>query len=204
MTNKLADLAQKAEPAFWLPGHPTDTLRSTIGGGALNCRVRHGTGWPHSLVTHRITNTKTTPRMSSGPFFKLILATTYSDTQTSRLAQIRKSLIWLPGHPTDTLRSTTRDGVLYCRVRHETGQTSLIPRYLTASHKTKQEREVSLDFPLSLKLIPAPIYSPTDTLRSTIDDGVLNCRVRHGTGWIHSSITTRNFYISPLRRIKDL
>ena len=124
---------------------------------------------------------------------KLIPATTYSDKQTSRLAQIRKTLIWLPGHPTDTLRSTTRDGVLYCRVRHETGQTSLIPRYLTASHKTKQEREVSLDFPLSLKLIPAPIYSPTDTLRSTIGDGVLNCRVRHGTGWIHSSITTRNF-----------
>ena len=112
MINKLADLAQKAEPAFWLPGHPTDTLRSTIGGGALNCRVRHGTGWTHSLVTHRINNTKTTPRISSGPFFKLILAAT---------------------------------------------------------------------------------YSPTDTLRSTIGDGVLNCRVRHGTGWIHSSITTRNF-----------
>ena len=65
--------------------------------------------------------------------------------------------------------------------------------HITASHKTKQEREVSLDFPLSLKLIPAPIYSPTDTLRSTIDDGVLNCRVRHGTGWIHSSISTGNF-----------
>ena len=114
------------------------------------------------------------------------------------LAQKAEPAFWLPGHPTDTLRSTTRDGVLYCRVRHETGQTSLIPRYLTASHKTKQEREVSLDFPLSLKLIPAPIYSPTDTLRSTIDDGVLNCRVRHGTGWIHSSISTGNFTISPL------
>ena len=45
---------------------------------------------------------------------------------------------------------------------------------------------------LLLKLIPAPIYSPTNTLRSTIDDGVLNCRVRHGTGWIHSSISTGN------------
>ena len=45
---------------------------------------------------------------------------------------------------------------------------------------------------LLLKLNPAPIYSPTNTLRSTIDDGVLNCRVRHGTGWIHSSISTGN------------
>ena len=61
MTNKLADLAQKAESAFWLPGHPTDTLRSTTGDGVLNCQVRHGTGWIHSLVTHRINNTKNDP-----------------------------------------------------------------------------------------------------------------------------------------------
>ena len=51
MINKLADLAQKAEPAFWLPGHPTDTLRSTTGDGVLNCQVRHGTGWIHSSIS---------------------------------------------------------------------------------------------------------------------------------------------------------
>ena len=62
MVDKLADLAQKAEPAFWLPGHPTDTLRSTTRDVVLNCRVRHGTGWTHSLVTHRINNTKNDPK----------------------------------------------------------------------------------------------------------------------------------------------
>ena len=55
MTNKLADLAQKAEPAFWLPGHPTDTLRSTTGDERLNCQVRHGTGWdPLSMITGKL------------------------------------------------------------------------------------------------------------------------------------------------------
>lgn len=58
MINKLADLAQKAEPAFWLPGHPTDTTGDVV----LNCQVRHGTGWTHSLVTHRINNTKNDPK----------------------------------------------------------------------------------------------------------------------------------------------
>ena len=62
MTNKLADLAQKAEPAFWLPGHPTDTLRSTTRDVVLNCRIRHGIGWTHSLVTHRINTTKNDPK----------------------------------------------------------------------------------------------------------------------------------------------
>ena len=61
MINKLADLAQKAEPAFWLPGHPTDTLRSTTGDGVLNCLVRHGPGWTHPLVTQLIKNTKNDP-----------------------------------------------------------------------------------------------------------------------------------------------
>ena len=58
MINKLADLAQKAEPALWLHGHPTDTTRAVV----LNCQVRHGTGWTHSLVTHRINNTKNDPK----------------------------------------------------------------------------------------------------------------------------------------------
>ena len=65
--------------------------------------------------------------------------------------------------------------------------------HITASHKTKQEREVSIDFPLPLKLIPATTYSPTDTLRSTIGDERLNCQVRHGTGWDPLSIITGNF-----------
>ena len=62
MTNKLADLAQIRKALIWLPGHPTDTLRSTTGDERLNCRVRHGTGWTHSLVTHRINNTKNDPK----------------------------------------------------------------------------------------------------------------------------------------------
>ena len=45
------------------------------------------------------------------------------------------------------------------------------------------------------ELIPAVSYSPTDTLRSTIGDGGLNCRVRHGTGCVPSSVTTRNLYV---------
>ena len=39
--------------------------------------------------------------------------------------------------------------------------------------------------PLLLQLIPAPAYSPTNTLRSTIGDEVLNCQVRHGAGCVH-------------------
>ena len=45
-------------------------------------------------------------------------------------------------------------------------------------------------------IILAAAYSPTDTLCSTIGDGALNFRVRHGTGCVHPSITTRNFYIA--------
>ena len=56
-----------------------------------------------------------------------------------------------------------------------------------ASHHTMQR--------LFLILIPATTYSPTNTLRSTIGDGGLNCRVRHGTGCVPSSVTTRNLYV---------
>ena len=35
-------------------------------------------------------------------------------------------------------------------------------------------------------------YSPTDSLRSTIGAGGLNCRVRHGTGCDPSAKTTGN------------
>ena len=34
--------------------------------------------------------------------------------------------------------------------------------------------------------------SPTDSLRSTIGDGGLDCRVRHGAGYDSSSMTTEN------------
>ncbi len=46
-----------------------------------------------------------------------------------------------------------------------------------------------------LKLISAATYSPTNTLRSTIGEGGLNCRVRHGTGCVPSSVTTENLYV---------
>ena len=47
--------------------------------------------------------------------------------------------------------------------------------------------------PLLLQLNPAPAYSPTNTLRSTIGDEVLNCQVRHGAGCVHLSMSTGNF-----------
>ena len=40
----------------------------------------------------------------------------------------------------------------------------------------------------------AATYSPTNTLRSTIGAGGLNCRVRHVTGCIPSAMTTRNLF----------
>ena len=52
--------------------------------------------------------------------------------------------------------------------------------------------------PLLLQLNPAPAYSPTNTLRSTIGDEVLNCQVRHGAGCVHLSMSTGNFF-QPLR-----
>ena len=39
---------------------------------------------------------------------------------------------------------------------------------------------------------PAATCSPTDSLRSTIGDGGLDCRVRHGTGYDPSSAATEN------------
>ena len=71
--------------------------------------------------------------------------------------------------------------------------------------RKKREREV-LKTSLSLQLNPAPAYSPTNTLRSTIGDEVLNCQVRHGAGCVHLSMSTGNFsqplrlcYISSIR-----
>ena len=46
-----------------------------------------------------------------------------------------------------------------------------------------------------LNVILAATYSPTNTLRSTIGEGGLNCRVRHGTGCVPSSMTTKNLYV---------
>ena len=61
----------------------------------------------------------------------------------------------------------------------------------------KAEGEGRKSFPFS-KLNPAPAYSPTNTLRSTIGDEVLNCQVRHGAGCVHLSMSTGNFS-QPLR-----
>ena len=48
------------------------------------------------------------------------------------------------------------------------------------------------------KGLPAASYSPTDSLRSTIGAGGLNCRVRHGTGCDPSAMTTGNpIHVSP-------
>ena len=48
------------------------------------------------------------------------------------------------------------------------------------------------------KGLPAASYSPTDSLRSTIGAGGLNCRVRHGTGCDPSAVTTGNpIHVSP-------
>ena len=57
----------------------------------------------------------------------------------------------------------------------------------------KRERE-AIKTSLSLQLNPAPAYSPTNTLRSTIGDEVLNCQVRHGAGCVHLSMSTGNFF----------
>ena len=59
---------------------------------------------------------------------------------------------------------------------------------------TKSERGKSSRLPSLLNLIPAPAYSPTNTLRSTIGDEVLNCQVRHGAGCVHLSMSTGNFF----------
>ena len=59
--------------------------------------------------------------------------------------------------------------------------------------RKKREREV-ISTSLSLKLLPAPAYSPTNTLRSTIGDEVLNCQVRHGAGCVHLSMSTGNLF----------
>ena len=59
------------------------------------------------------------------------------------------------------------------------------------------------------KGLPAASYSPTDSLRSTIGAGGLNCRVRHGTGWNTSAITTENpncispYILTPNTETKD-
>ena len=59
---------------------------------------------------------------------------------------------------------------------------------------TKSERGKPFKTSLSLQLLPAPAYSPTNTLRSTIGDEVLNCQVRHGAGCVHLSMSTGNLF----------
>ena len=58
---------------------------------------------------------------------------------------------------------------------------------------TKKEEGLFI-LPL-LILIPALTCSPANTLRSTIGDGALNCRVRHGTGCDRPSFGTGNFLV---------
>ncbi len=66
-------------------------------------------------------------------------------------------------------------------------------RRITSAKKAKTKRgKFVKNFPLS-QLNPAPAYSPTNTLRSTIGDEVLNCQVRHGAGCVHLSMSTGNF-----------
>ena len=70
-----------------------------------------------------------------------------------------------------------------------TGQTALCLR------RTRTKKEEGLyDLPL-LNLDPALTCSPTNTLRSTIGDGALNCRVRHGTGCGRPSLGTGNLRV---------
>ena len=64
---------------------------------------------------------------------------------------------------------------------------------IRGTHK-KTEPEANASDSVFL-LISAATYSPTNTLRSTIGEGGLNCRVRHGTGCVPSSITTENLYV---------
>ena len=66
-------------------------------------------------------------------------------------------------------------------------------RCFSGSFPTKKPRAYARSF--FVKLILAATYSPTNTLRSTIGEGGLNCRVRHGTGCVPSSVTTRNLYV---------
>ena len=47
------------------------------------------------------------------------------------------------------------------------------------------------------KGFPAATCSPTDSLRSTIGAGGLDCRVRHGTGYDTSALTTENPIYAP-------
>ena len=69
---------------------------------------------------------------------------------------------------------------------HRTGMTA--PFGSVLRHK-KRGRSIR---PSSLNLIPALTCSPANTLRSTIGDGALNCRVRHGTGCGRPSLGTGN------------
>ena len=71
------------------------------------------------------------------------------------------------------------------------------------TYGTKKEEGLFI-LPL-LILIPALTCSPANTLRSTIGDGALNCRVRHGTGCGRPSFGTGNFLVLLLiRHTKDL
>ena len=74
-------------------------------------------------------------------------------------------------------------------------------RCSSGSFPRKKPRAYARSF--FLKLISAATYSPTNTLRSTIGEGGLNCRVRHGTGCVPSSVTTRNLYCPQNQVNKD-
>ena len=61
------------------------------------------------------------------------------------------------------------------------------------ANATKPSGDFSLDgFVVLSKGFPAATCSPTDSLRSTIGAGGLDCRVRHGTGYDTSAMTTEN------------
>ena len=62
MVDKLADSHKRQNRPFGSLAIPRIPSAVPTGDGVLNCRVRHGTGWTHSLVTHRINNTKNDPK----------------------------------------------------------------------------------------------------------------------------------------------
>ena len=68
---------------------------------------------------------------------------------------------------------------------------SRVQALVTGHKKTESRRNLQLSV---LLIILAATYSPTDTLCRTIGDGALNFQVRHGTGCVHPSMTTRNLY----------
>ena len=155
-------------------------------------------------MRHRSTCTKS----ERGKPFKtslslqLLLAPAYSGEETGRMMVKLSSttqIIDLLSHLSHNLPQETC-GKLAPWPSHGSRDSS---RTQACIYKAEGE---DLSPPLLLQLIPAPAYPPTNTLRSTIGDEVLNCQVRHGAGCVHLSMSTGNFsqplrlcYISSIR-----